>query len=237
MTCRARDCSHRSDRRAASRASTTPSIAARWAGSAATSIAAPRTRIVAISEAVKQDLVLFEGASASAIEVVPNGVDVDRFHPANRVLYRAETRAALGLTDKRLDGPLCRQLLGTKGFVHRDRSHSGTTIWRTCASSLLAKALSRPSWTACLRMLPRASSSPGATSSPSSASTRPPMSSSCLRSTSLSVSSSSRRWRAACQPSSVRLPAPPSGLRMALTPCSCRIRPTAKKLAPRCGRF
>jgi len=59
-----------------------------------------KTRIVAISEAVKRDLVLFEGASTSAIEVVPNGVNVDRFHPANRVLYRAETRAALGLTDK-----------------------------------------------------------------------------------------------------------------------------------------
>jgi UDP-glucose:(heptosyl)LPS alpha-1,3-glucosyltransferase len=49
---------------------------------------------------VKQDLILFEGASDSAIEVVPNGVDVDRFHPSNRLLYRAETRATLGLADK-----------------------------------------------------------------------------------------------------------------------------------------
>jgi UDP-glucose:(heptosyl)LPS alpha-1,3-glucosyltransferase len=57
------------------------------------------TRIVAISEAVKQDLVLFEGAVEAAITVVPNGVDIERFHPANRPLQRAETRRALGLND------------------------------------------------------------------------------------------------------------------------------------------
>jgi len=57
-----------------------------------------KTRIVAISEAVKQDLVLFEGASASTIAVVPNGVDVRRFHPVNRTLFRDETRASLGVS-------------------------------------------------------------------------------------------------------------------------------------------
>ena len=57
-----------------------------------------KTRIVAISEAVKQDLVRFEGASAIAVVVVPNGVDVERFHPINRALFRDETRASLGVS-------------------------------------------------------------------------------------------------------------------------------------------
>jgi UDP-glucose:(heptosyl)LPS alpha-1,3-glucosyltransferase len=57
------------------------------------------TRIVAISEAVKQDLILFEGAVGAAISVVPNGVDIERFHPANRSLHRADIRRALGLDD------------------------------------------------------------------------------------------------------------------------------------------
>jgi UDP-glucose:(heptosyl)LPS alpha-1,3-glucosyltransferase len=58
-----------------------------------------RTRIVAISEAVKRDLVLFEGASSASIAVVPNGVDIDRFHPANRERYREATRRDLGLSE------------------------------------------------------------------------------------------------------------------------------------------
>lgn len=55
------------------------------------------TRIIAISEAVKQDLALFERALAASIVVVPNGVDTERFHPANREAHRAETRLALGI--------------------------------------------------------------------------------------------------------------------------------------------
>ena len=55
------------------------------------------TRIVAISEAVKQDLVRFEGASSSSIVVIPNGVDIVRFHPANRESFRTETRRELGI--------------------------------------------------------------------------------------------------------------------------------------------
>jgi UDP-glucose:(heptosyl)LPS alpha-1,3-glucosyltransferase len=58
------------------------------------------TRIVAISESVKQDLVLFEGAVPGAIIVVPNGVDTERFHPMNRELYRAATRRELGIGDE-----------------------------------------------------------------------------------------------------------------------------------------
>jgi glycosyltransferase involved in cell wall biosynthesis len=57
------------------------------------------SHIVAISEAVKQDLVRFEGACADDISVVPNGVDIDRFDPANRALHRAAIRSELGLSD------------------------------------------------------------------------------------------------------------------------------------------
>jgi len=56
--------------------------------------------IVAISAAVKQDLVLFEGARADAITVVPNGVDTVRFNPANRELFRKTVRKELGITEE-----------------------------------------------------------------------------------------------------------------------------------------
>ncbi len=48
---------------------------------------------------MKQDLAAFEGANPASISVVPNGVDVDRFHPVNRERYRAATRESLGLTE------------------------------------------------------------------------------------------------------------------------------------------
>ena len=57
------------------------------------------TRIVAISESVKRDIVQFEGASAAAITVVPNGVDTRRFHPANREHYRDALREELGISE------------------------------------------------------------------------------------------------------------------------------------------
>ena len=55
--------------------------------------------IVAISQSVKRDLALFEGADLATISVVPNGVDVDRFCIENRERYRDATRASLSLTD------------------------------------------------------------------------------------------------------------------------------------------
>ncbi len=58
-----------------------------------------KSLIVAISESVRRDLVLFEGAALDSIVVVPNGVDTERFRLANRALKRANTRQELGLTD------------------------------------------------------------------------------------------------------------------------------------------
>ncbi len=55
--------------------------------------------IVAISESVKQDLAEFEGAPLASITVVPNGVDIHRFSPANRGRFRAVTRQELKLSD------------------------------------------------------------------------------------------------------------------------------------------
>ena len=55
--------------------------------------------VLAISQSVKADIVLFEGALPEAIVVVPNGVDVERFSPLNRARDRDETRAELGLDD------------------------------------------------------------------------------------------------------------------------------------------
>lgn len=56
--------------------------------------------IVAISNSVKADLALLEGAPQNAMVVVPNGVDTERFHPRNRERFRAGHRAELGITDR-----------------------------------------------------------------------------------------------------------------------------------------
>jgi len=58
--------------------------------------------IVAISDSVKTDLALLEGAPPEAIVVVPNGVDTDRFHPRNRERYRTQIRRELGLTESEI---------------------------------------------------------------------------------------------------------------------------------------
>jgi UDP-glucose:(heptosyl)LPS alpha-1,3-glucosyltransferase len=74
------------------------------------------TRIVAISESVKHDLVRFEGASTNAITVVPNGVDIERFHPANREFFRVETRKELGLDDDQVAVLFVGNSWGRKGL-------------------------------------------------------------------------------------------------------------------------
>jgi UDP-glucose:(heptosyl)LPS alpha-1,3-glucosyltransferase len=59
-----------------------------------------KSLIVAISESVKRDLATLEGAPLDDMVVVPNGVDVERFHPDNRTRHRAATRAELGLAEQ-----------------------------------------------------------------------------------------------------------------------------------------
>lgn len=54
-------------------------------------------RIVAISRLGKAEIHHLYGLPDSRVTVVYNGVDQTRFHPANREIYRAETREALGL--------------------------------------------------------------------------------------------------------------------------------------------
>ena len=54
--------------------------------------------IVTISNSVRADLALFEGAPLKGMVVVPNGVDTERFHPRNRERYRSEVRRELGFT-------------------------------------------------------------------------------------------------------------------------------------------
>ncbi len=56
-------------------------------------------KIIAISKMVKKEIVDFYGIAPSDIEVVYNGVDIDRYHPSNREKYRGEIRKRHGLTD------------------------------------------------------------------------------------------------------------------------------------------
>ncbi len=84
-----------------------------------------KTRVVAISEAVKQDLVQFEGAVADAIVVIPNGVDIERFNPKNREHYRAETRKELGLDDAQTMVLFVGNSWGRKGLSTAIKAISG----------------------------------------------------------------------------------------------------------------
>ena len=58
----------------------------------------PRVKkIIAISQMIKRDIAQNYGILAEKVVVVFNSVDLDRFHPRNRDLYRAEKRSALGI--------------------------------------------------------------------------------------------------------------------------------------------
>ena len=59
----------------------------------------PSPRIIAISEMVKRDIVRWYGISPDRVEVIYNGVDLERFHPRNRQ-YRAEVRKRHGLHEE-----------------------------------------------------------------------------------------------------------------------------------------
>jgi len=54
-------------------------------------------RIIAISEMVKNNIVEHYGVTPSDIEVVYNGVDLEKFHPSNKNKYRTEIRQKHGL--------------------------------------------------------------------------------------------------------------------------------------------
>lgn len=55
------------------------------------------TRVVVPSERARQDFVDAYGSLAANVEVLPNGVDLDRFHPKGRHLFFEEVRQQLGL--------------------------------------------------------------------------------------------------------------------------------------------
>jgi UDP-glucose:(heptosyl)LPS alpha-1,3-glucosyltransferase len=57
------------------------------------------SKIIAISEMVKQDMIRWYGVSEDRITVVYNGVDIERFHPRNRQ-YREEIRRRYGIGDE-----------------------------------------------------------------------------------------------------------------------------------------
>ncbi len=56
-------------------------------------------KIIAISELVRKNIVDNYGVSSDDIEVIYNGVDINKFHPDNRERYRHETRQKYGLAD------------------------------------------------------------------------------------------------------------------------------------------
>jgi len=56
-------------------------------------------KIVAISDMVKQDVLQWYGVPERQIEVIYNGIDVERFHPSNR-RYREEIRRRHGIGDE-----------------------------------------------------------------------------------------------------------------------------------------
>lgn len=56
-------------------------------------------KIIAISEMVKKNIIDNYSVSPGDIEVIYNGVDLERYHPDNREKYRGEIRRKHGLTD------------------------------------------------------------------------------------------------------------------------------------------
>jgi UDP-glucose:(heptosyl)LPS alpha-1,3-glucosyltransferase len=56
-------------------------------------------KVVAISQLVKKNIIEHYGVQENDIEVIYNGVDLSKFHPANRKLYREEIRSRHSLPD------------------------------------------------------------------------------------------------------------------------------------------
>jgi UDP-glucose:(heptosyl)LPS alpha-1,3-glucosyltransferase len=59
----------------------------------------PPPKIIAISEMVKRDIVRWYGVPPDRVEVIYNGVDLERFHPRNRQ-YRADVRKRHGVHEE-----------------------------------------------------------------------------------------------------------------------------------------
>jgi len=59
-------------------------------------------RVVVPSEQARQDFLTCYGALAEGVEVLHNGVDLDRFHPKGRQLFFEEVRRELGLPPEEL---------------------------------------------------------------------------------------------------------------------------------------
>jgi UDP-glucose:(heptosyl)LPS alpha-1,3-glucosyltransferase len=56
-------------------------------------------KIIAISRMVKEDIIRYYGVPEGKIEVVFNCVDLDRFHPRNREMYRRAKRADMEIDE------------------------------------------------------------------------------------------------------------------------------------------
>ncbi len=54
-------------------------------------------RVIAVSKGIQREVFEYYGKSLDEIAVIPNGVDLKKFHPKNRVLYRAEVRRRLNI--------------------------------------------------------------------------------------------------------------------------------------------
>jgi UDP-glucose:(heptosyl)LPS alpha-1,3-glucosyltransferase len=59
-------------------------------------------RVIVPSERARADFVRCYGALGERVEVLPNGVDLDRFHPKGRQLFFEEVRRQLGLPPEEL---------------------------------------------------------------------------------------------------------------------------------------
>jgi UDP-glucose:(heptosyl)LPS alpha-1,3-glucosyltransferase len=55
-------------------------------------------KVIAVSEGVKRELVEYYGVPEGDIVVIPNGVDLDEFHPTNRLKFREQIREQLGVS-------------------------------------------------------------------------------------------------------------------------------------------
>jgi len=57
-------------------------------------------KIIAISEMVKEDIIRYYGVPEERIAVILNCVDLDRFHPKNRAVFRNSKRAEMGISEE-----------------------------------------------------------------------------------------------------------------------------------------